>query len=98
MAEKKSELQKAADRVREMQVAVDKMEKNLKVCEGEYSSLKLKTEEAYRNLADTAGLLKAQKDKLNRETQAALDILHGSNLGVAWGHPVNGMCEKVDRY
>lgn len=70
--ERKSELQKSADRAREMQAAVDKMENNLKVCEKEYEQLQLKMDEALRNLQDTRGLLHAQREKLERELNSVI--------------------------
>lgn len=63
-----SQLQLAADRVREMKIAVDASEKNLLECQLAYH-------EARRNLLDTEGFLAAQKDKLNREIQSIRTIV-----------------------
>lgn len=71
----RSELQKAADRVREMQVAVEKMEKNLDVCVQEYEKYDLLRAEASRNLEDTRGLLYAQRDKLAREIESVRKLV-----------------------
>lgn len=63
-----SELQLAADRIREMQVAVETTKSNLQECQIAYS-------EAMRNLKDTEGLLRAQEEKLQRELQVVKDII-----------------------
>lgn len=71
----KSELQKAADRVRVMQVAVQNTEKNLEICAAEWSKYDLLKAEAGRNLEDTRSLLNAQRDKLEREVQSVRNIV-----------------------
>lgn len=63
-----SELQLAADRIREMQVAVETSKSNLQECQIAYS-------EAMRNLKDAEGLLRAQEEKLQRELQVVKDII-----------------------
>lgn len=73
--QKQSELQKAADRVRDMQVAVEKMEGNLQVCVREYEKYDLLRAEASRNLEDTQGLLYAQRDKLMREIESVRKLV-----------------------
>lgn len=76
--QKQSELQKAADRVRIMQEAVDKMESNMQVCLREYAKYDLLRDEASRNLEDTRALLNAQHDKLHREIGSVRKLVGAS--------------------
>lgn len=89
MSKQKSELQLAADRVREMQVAIENMEKNLQVCQDEYQVCKKNLDEAARNLADTEDLLMAQRNKLEREIESVRNIVGTAavinNYHVSWG-------------
>jgi len=71
----KSHLQQAADRVREIKVAVEKTEGWLAVCEEEYQKAKMAFAEAERNLNDTKSFLYAQQCKLGREINSVRDIV-----------------------
>ena len=74
----KSELQKAADRVRAIKQAIDNSKANLAVCHQEIETAKLAYEEAARNLGDAQGLLYAQEQKLEREREAVMTVLYAS--------------------
>jgi hypothetical protein len=69
-----SELQKAADRVREIQAAIDEFEAAKVVCEqavldanNAVTQAQLKLREEQRNLYDTRSFLNAQYEKRGRE-------------------------------
>ena len=64
-----SELQKAANRVREIQAAITEFEGIKKHLTKEVDSLELQYAAACRNLADTKSLLKAQYEKRERELE-----------------------------
>lgn len=92
VTEQKSELQLAADRVREIQIAIDIRQEHLAVCKREVSQCKLAYEEAVRNEADTNSLLNAQYEKLHREKKSVLTLL-------GYGNPLEEKmeCAKVQR-
>ena len=71
----KSQLQLAADRVREMQVAIEKSEKNFKVCQEDLSKAEIKIVEAKRNYDDTLTFLRAQREKLERSLQEVRNLV-----------------------
>lgn len=82
--DKRTELQKAADRVAEMEAVVAQTEKDLKVCEDAYNKAALAFEEARRNHYDTALLLKARQDKLMNERSSATRLLYGTTAVPNW--------------
>lgn len=71
----KSELQLAADRVREMTKAVESTEKDLKVCEDENTEARIRFEETIRHLRDTTDMLYAKRCKLEREVDTVRSIV-----------------------
>ncbi len=64
-----SELQKAADRVREVQEAITEMEGIKALLTKDVDALELQLSLACRNLADTKSLLHAQYEKRERELE-----------------------------
>jgi hypothetical protein len=90
--EQRSELQKAADRVREIQEAVDIRQEHLAVCKREVEQCKLAYDEALRNYGDAESLLGAQFEKLYREKKSVLTLL-------GYGNPLEEKmeCAKVQR-
>jgi hypothetical protein len=78
--EKKSELQGAADRVREMAEAVKESikeeNKQVEIC----NDLMNKWAAAQRKLEDARSLLRAQKEKLQRELDTVIGI--ATNCGI----------------
>lgn len=81
MANPKSELQLAADRVRQMTLAVESSERDLKECEDLCSKARIVYEETSRDLSDTRDLLNARQCKLYREVETVRNI-------VGFGGPV----------
>lgn len=71
----RTELQKAAGRVAEMEVAVANTERDLSVAMKAYAKTKLAFEQARRDVADTGSLLFARKEKLHREREAVAGLL-----------------------
>ena len=80
MKNPKSQLQLAADRVREMQIAVEKSEKNFKVCQEDLAKAEIKIVEAKRNYDDTLTFLRAQREKLERSLQEVRNLVGGHSF------------------
>lgn len=76
----KSQLQLAADRVREMQVAVEKTEKDFKACQDDLAKAEIKIVEAKRNYDDTLTFLRAQREKLERSLQEVRNLVGGHSF------------------
>lgn len=72
----RSALQLAADRVRDMEVAVAKTRSNLKICLADFEVAKLAYETASRNMYDTMDFLSAQQSKLGREVASVQEIIN----------------------
>lgn len=90
----RTELQKAADRVAEMEVAVANTKQDLNVCEEEFKIAELAYAEAERNLRDTQDLLNARINKLQRERSTAMN--HAGGIMATWNVTRSNIAEKDD--
>ena len=71
----RSELQKAADRVHEVKLVIDEFEKIEAGLVQDVDNLARQLKETERNLGDTRSLLRAQREKLERELEDASNII-----------------------
>jgi hypothetical protein len=72
---KQTQLQLAAARVAEMEVAVSTTEEDLVECQRAFEIAKIAYDEANRNLSDTLDLLQARRSKLDRERASVGSIM-----------------------
>ena len=96
----KTELQKAADRVASINAAIGEYEEELKKIQATHDAAWIEYQAAYRDLEDTKSLLRAQREKLEREKESALQSIHAAEGYYATNGMNNGyaISDKIRRY